>query len=77
MRNAGLPDEAIQRIRAPIGLDVGAENPGEIAVSILAEILTVMRGKTGQPLRAVRGGRIDALFTAPPAALPVSEAVPG
>jgi xanthine dehydrogenase accessory factor len=77
MRNAGLPDEAIQRIRAPIGLDVGAENPGEIAVSILAEILTVMRGKTGQPLRAVRGGRIDALFAAPPAALPVSEAVPG
>jgi xanthine dehydrogenase accessory factor len=77
MRQTGLPDQAIQRIRAPIGLDVGAENPGEIAVSILAEILTIMRGRTGQPLRAVRGGRIDALFAAPPAALPVTQAVPG
>jgi xanthine dehydrogenase accessory factor len=77
MRNSGLPDEAIQRIRAPIGLDVGAENPGEIAVSILAEILTLMRGKSGQPLRSVRGGRIDALFAASAPALPLSQAVPG
>ncbi len=65
MRQAGLPDEAIRRIRAPVGLDVGAENPGEIAVSILGEVLAVMRGRTSQPLRAVRGDRIEALFATP------------
>jgi xanthine dehydrogenase accessory factor len=73
MRQAGFADEAINRIRAPIGLDVGAENPGEIAVSILAEILTVMRSRTGHPLRRVRGARIDALFAQPAAGVPVAE----
>lgn len=73
LRHSGFPDEAIQRIRAPIGLDVGAENPGEIAVSILAEVLTILHDKTGQPLRAVRGARLDALFTNAPA--PLSPAV--
>ena len=31
-------------MRAPIGLDIGADEPGEIAVSILAEIVAVRRG---------------------------------
>jgi xanthine dehydrogenase accessory factor len=69
LREAGFLDEAIRQIRAPIGLDVGAENPAEIAVSILAEVLSVMRGKSSQPLREVRGARIDALFAHPPEAV--------
>ncbi len=69
LRDAGFPDEAIRRIRAPIGLDVGAENPAEIAISILAEVLAVMRGKTGQPLREVRGARIESLFARPTEAM--------
>ncbi|MGQ0605059.1 MAG: XdhC family protein [Anaerolineales bacterium] len=65
LRDAGFPDDDIRRIRAPIGLDVGAENPAEIAISILAEVLAVMRGKSGQPLREVRGARIESLFARP------------
>lgn len=43
LRNAGLDDNALARIRAPIGLDIGAANPAEIAVAILAEIIEAMR----------------------------------
>ena len=41
----GVADEQIQRIHAPIGLDVGARGPQEIALSIIAEIVAVKRGK--------------------------------
>ena len=38
-------------VYAPIGFDIGAEAPEEIALAIMAEIQTVLRGATGQPLR--------------------------
>lgn len=47
-----LPREKLQRIYAPIGLDIGALTPAEIAVSIGAELILVRRGGTGQPLSA-------------------------
>lgn len=41
----GVPDEQIRRVHAPIGLDIGAETPREIALSILAEIVALRQGK--------------------------------
>ena len=38
---AGLDEEQINRLHAPIGLDIGGHSPGEIAVSIIAEIIQV------------------------------------
>ena len=47
----GIPRDRLAAVHAPIGLDVGAETPEEIAVSIAAEIVLIRRGGTGVPLR--------------------------
>jgi len=41
----GIPEDLLQRVHAPIGLDIGAESPEEIAISILAELIEVRAGK--------------------------------
>lgn len=46
----GFDHEALKRLRAPIGLDIGAETPMEIALSIVAEIVAVDRNATCRPL---------------------------
>ena len=40
-----MPAETLTRVHAPIGLDIGAVTPQEIAVSILAELIAVKHGK--------------------------------
>ena len=42
----GVTEADLAAVRAPVGLDIGADAPGEIAVSILAEIIAVRRGAT-------------------------------
>jgi xanthine dehydrogenase accessory factor len=44
---AGVPDAEFKRIHAPIGLDIGALDAAEIALSIMAEITATQRGKDG------------------------------
>ena len=44
LKEAGLSDELISQIRTPIGIDIGASTPEEIAVCILAEIIAVRNG---------------------------------
>jgi len=48
---AGLTEEALERIAGPAGLDIGAESPAETALSMLAEILAVRAGRSGGRLK--------------------------
>jgi xanthine dehydrogenase accessory factor len=43
LRAAGVPEEKLAHIRAPIGLDIGAQSPAEIAVAVMAEIIRALR----------------------------------
>lgn len=48
LRGLGTPDTG--RLRSPIGLDIGAETPAEMALSIMAEVVAVRRGASGGAL---------------------------
>ncbi|MEV5516782.1 XdhC/CoxI family protein [Streptomyces flaveolus] len=50
LREAGLGEHELARLRSPIGLDLGARTPEETALSIAAEIVAARRGGTGLPL---------------------------
>jgi xanthine dehydrogenase accessory factor len=49
----GFSREALARVHAPIGLDIGAETPDEIALSIASEIVMQRRQASGAPLRSI------------------------
>jgi xanthine dehydrogenase accessory factor len=55
LADEGYPQGALERVHTPIGLDIGAETPEEIAVSIIAEIIMVRRGGHGGAMYYRRG----------------------
>jgi len=52
-----LDEDRLNRLHGPIGLDIGADNPGEIAVSIIAELVAVRR-QGEQPNSLRRSGQL-------------------
>ena len=48
LREAGVDKSAIARIKGPAGLDIGAESPAEMALSMIAEVIAAKRGKLAQ-----------------------------
>jgi xanthine dehydrogenase accessory factor len=54
LRAAGVAEEVLRKIHAPIGLDIGAVTPEEVALAILAEIIAERRNATGTSLSAWR-----------------------
>ena len=66
---AEVPPERLAALRAPAGLDLGAETPAEIALSILAELIQVRRGRAAfvaSPGPATIAGSVGADLPAPP-----------
>jgi xanthine dehydrogenase accessory factor len=55
LRARGVDSNWLDGVRVPVGLDLGAETPEEIALAIMAEVLAVSRRKSGAPLREIRG----------------------
>ncbi len=59
LKAAGVPEDLFRSVSAPIGLNIGAETPGEIALSIAAELVRVRRGQSG-PVDAMSDFEIPA-----------------
>lgn len=56
LETEGFRREQLERVQAPIGLDIGAQTPEEIAVSIMAEIIMIKHYGYSNGLRVKRGG---------------------
>jgi xanthine dehydrogenase accessory factor len=56
LREAGFSEEAFAQVHTPAGLDLGGATVGEIALSILAEMVAVRRNGTCRPLRELKAG---------------------
>lgn len=57
LKEMGVPQEKIDRVTSPMGLELNAETPEEIALSMMAEIILLRRGGTGQPMAHAAGVR--------------------
>jgi xanthine dehydrogenase accessory factor len=55
LKAAGVSDEQIARIHGPIGLNLGGSTPEEMAISVLAEIISATHGRDGRSLSAIEG----------------------
>jgi xanthine dehydrogenase accessory factor len=50
LRDTGVSEAKLEKVHAPIGLDIGAVTPEEVALAIMAEIVAARRGGSGAPL---------------------------
>ncbi|MFC9680625.1 XdhC family protein [Streptomyces sp. NPDC056948] len=55
LAEAGLTEHELSRLRSPVGLDLGARTPEEVAVSVAAEIVALRWGGSGAPLTTTQG----------------------
>lgn len=55
LREAGLTEDELSRLRSPIGLDLGARTPEETAIAIAAELIQLRWGGSGRPLTSTSG----------------------
>jgi len=55
LRDVGITDVELSRLRSPIGLDLGARTPEETAIAIAAELIQLRWGGSGRPLTATTG----------------------
>jgi xanthine dehydrogenase accessory factor len=51
LESEGVPASQLERLRIPVGLDIGARTPEQIALSVLAEAVAVYHGHSGGPMR--------------------------
>ena len=52
LKEQGVPDELINKVHSPMGIELNAETPEEIAISIMAEVLMIKDKGTGKPMKA-------------------------
>ncbi len=60
LKEAGIPLERLEALRMPVGLDLRAETPGEIAVAVVAEMIAVRRGADPRPAPGARPDSAEA-----------------
>ncbi len=56
LQDEGRPDDQLERLHVPAGLDVGGKSPGEIALSVVAEIVATSYGRDGGPMKKPTAG---------------------
>ncbi|AXK36935.1 XshC-Cox1 family protein [Streptomyces armeniacus] len=76
LREAGVAQQELARLRSPIGLDLGARTPEEVAVSVAAEIVALRWGGSGAPLTETGGAIHGAPGGTPPLSPPPPSPLP-
>ena len=75
LREAGVRDEDLARLRGPIGLDLGGRNPAETALAIMSEVVAARYGGSGRPMVERSSGGAGSRV-APPAMAPADSDPP-
>ena len=67
LEKEGVDRAAVEKIHAPMGLDIGAISPEEIAISVTAEMIAVRRGATSNwralSMSVFAGGQVPAVLS--------------